>query len=245
MRNIRLVIAYDGTAYLGFQKQSRGRTVQGELEKALQLFMREPVRVTGASRTDAGVHALAQVANFETGSDKTVGEMKTSLNGILPPDIKATEVAEADPGFHARRDALAREYEYYLWNADHPSVFRRDYAYHVPDSLDKKAMAEAIGSVEGTHDFKAFCVAESAAKGCVRTVHSAGIMDDGAGLLTVRIKANAFVHQMVRSLIGTVVEVGKGKRYPGSVRDLLENGDRLSAGKTAPAKGLFLMKIEY
>lgn len=245
MRNIRLVIAYDGTAYQGFQKQPHGRTIQGELEKALEMFLRELVKVIGSSRTDAGVHALAQVANFETYTTRTLEEIKASLNGILPPDIKASEVDEADPGFHARRDAKAREYEYYIWNAEYPSVFRRDRAYHVPERLDRKAMAEAVAYIEGTHDFKAFCVAESAVKGCVRTVISAGLLDDDAGLLKVRIKANAFVHRMVRSLIGTIIEVGKGKRTPGSVRDLLENGDRLSAGKTAPAKGLFLKKIEY
>ena len=245
MRNIRLVIAYDGTAYQGFQKQPYGSTVQSELEKALEKFLREPVRIIGASRTDAGVHAVAQVVNFETGKSMPVARVKASLNGILPPDIKASKVEEADPDFHARRDATAREYEYYIWNADFQNVFRRDYAYHVPEKLDRKAMAEAVGFIEGTHDFKAFCVAESAVKGCVRTVYSAVLKDEGDHLLTVYIKANSFVHQMVRSIIGTVVEVGLGKRDPGSIMELLENRDRSSVGKTAPARGLFLTKIEY
>lgn len=245
MRNIRLVIAYDGTAYQGFQKQPHGSTIQCELEKALEKFLREPVRIVGASRTDAGAHAVAQVANFETGNTMPVARIKASLNGILPPDIKASKVEEVAPGYHARRDATAREYEYYIWNADFQNVFKRDYAYHVPEKLDREAVVEAVAYIEGTHDFKAFCVAESAAKGCVRTVYSAVLKDDGGHLLTVYIKANSFVHQMVRSIIGTAVEVGLGKRSPESIRDLLKSGDRSSVGKTAPARGLFLTEIYY
>lgn len=246
MRNIKLVIQYDGAEYRGFQRQPRGRTVQGELEKALAILTGGPVKLIGASRTDAGVHATGQVANFRSGSRLGLKRIAEGLNGILPADIRITDVSEAPEGWHARRDAVWREYEYVVWNAGHLDVFRRGRAFYVRNPLDADRLAAALSYTEGTHDFRAFCVATSADKGCIRTVHETetAVEEDGK-LITIRIRANAFVHQMVRSIIGTAVEAAAGKREPESVRVLLETRDRRRAGRTAPAHGLYLTRIGY
>lgn len=244
MRNIKLTIEYKGTDYLGFQKQPRGLTIQGELEKALQVLLREKARVIGASRTDAGVHATGQVVNFRTSSRMEESRLKSGLNGILPEDIVVKEAVEVPATFHARRDAVLREYCYLIWNEPYPAALKKEFVYFVPQPLNLRTMRQALKSLIGTHDFTSFCVASSSVKGCRRAVKEAAIEKKGQ-LVWIRIQADAFVHHMVRSIVGTLVEIGLGKRKPEETRKILESKDRKKAGKNAPAHGLILTEVRY
>lgn len=244
MRNIKLTIEYKGTNYLGFQRQSKGPTIQGEVERSLQILLRERTKVVGASRTDAGVHATAQVVNFKTAVSMEEERIKNGLNGILPQDIVVKEVVEVPISFHARRDATSREYCYLIWNESYPPALKKEFVYFMPQPLNLKAMRQALKELVGTHDFTAFCVASSSAKGCIRTVKEAEIERKGQ-LVLVRIQADAFVHQMIRSVVGTLVEIGLGKRKPDEMRKILDSKDRKRAGKTAPAHALILTEVSY
>lgn len=244
MRNIKLVIEYEGTNYEGFQKQPGRATIQGELENALKMLLKEDIKVTGASRTDARVHAAWQVVNFKTGSELNVKRIGQGLNGILADDIAIRKVEEVPLDFHARRDAISREYVYLIWNHEYPPALKRKFVHFVAKSLNLEAMRGALEYVLGTHDFSAFCVASSSPKGCVRTVSKARI-EEKDGLITLKMRANSFVHQMVRSIVGTLVEIGLGKRAPEEMKDILESRDRHRAGKTAPAHALILTDVSY
>lgn len=244
MRNIKLVVEYEGTNYQGFQQQPEGSTVQRELEKALKVLLREDIKVTYASRTDARVHATCQVVNFETESTLEVKRIRQGLNGILPGDIAIKETEEVPLGFDARRDAVYREYVYLIWNRDYRPVLKRNFVYFVAQPLNLEAMRQALKHVIGTHDFSAFCASSSSPKSCVRTVSEAYI-EDRDSLISLKIRANSFVHQMVRSIVGTIVEIGLGKRAPEEMKEILESGDRHRAGKTAPARALTLTDVFY
>lgn len=244
MRNIKLTIEYKGTNYLGFQKQPKGPTIQGELEKALEILLKERAKVVGASRTDAGVHATGQVVNFRTSSRMEGKRIKSGLNGILPEDIVVKEALEVPISFHARRDAILREYCYLIWNESYPSVLKKEFVYFVPQPLNLGAMRQALKDLIGTYDFTSFCVASSSVKGCTRTVKEAAIEKKGQ-LFLIRIQADAFVHQMVRSIVGTLIEIGLGKRKPEEMGEILESKDRRKAGKTAPAHALILTEVRY
>lgn len=244
MRNIKLTIEYKGTDYLGFQKQPKGPTIQGELEKALEILLKEKAKVVGASRTDAGVHATGQVVNFRTSSRMEDGRIKNGLNGILSQDIVVKEAVEVPTTFHARRGAVSREYCYLIWNEPYPAALKKEFVYFVPQPLNLRVMRQALKSLMGTHDFTSFCVASSSKKGCQRTVKEATIEKKGQ-LVWIRIQADAFVHQMVRSIVGTLVEIGLGKRKPEEMREILESKNRRKAGKTAPAHGLILTEVRY
>ncbi len=240
-----MTIEYDGSEYHGSQRQPNGRTIQGELEQALGVLLKEKAILVMASRTDAGVHAIGQVANFTTETGLKLNRIQNGLNGILPPTIRINEIDTADSDFHARHDAILREYEYNVWNAEYRSVFFSKRAYFVPGRLDRERMRRALEQIVGKHDFSAFCVATSAENGCIRNVYAAFLEEVDDSLLRIRIKANAFVHQMVRSIVGTVVEIGLGKKEPGLVGELLETGERMGVGMTAPSYGLFLIKVGY
>jgi tRNA pseudouridine38-40 synthase len=207
--------------------------------------MREPVLVNGVSRTDAGVNARGFAVNFKTDSTDGPDRILNGLNGLLPPDIKVTEVAVAEDAWHARKSATWREYEYLIWNRPGPDIFRRETVYHCPKSLDLNLMRQGAAALVGKHDFRAFCVASSAPKGCVRTVMNLGVDAPEPGLIRIKIRADGFVHKMVRSIAGTLIDIGLGRLDPGVVEQMLITGDRELAGKTAPAKGLTLTRIGY
>ncbi len=245
MRNIRLTIDYLGRNYLGWQRQSKGPTVQGELEKALTILLREPVLVNGVSRTDAGVNARGFTVNFKTGSAVTLDHMMGGLNGLLPSDITVVDAAEVPEAWHARKSAVWREYEYLIWNKPHPDIFRRQTVWHCPKPLDVEAMRAGAAVLVGRHDFRAFCVASSAPKGCVRTVETLSLDTPEPGLIRMTIRADGFVHKMVRSIAGTLIDIGLGRLEPAVVADMVRTGDRELAGKTAPGHGLTLVRIGY
>lgn len=244
MRNIKLIIEYKGTNYSGFQRQSSRPTVQATLEKALSQILQEAVEVIGAGRTDAGVHAKGQVANFLTDSGMDCGRIRWSANSLLPNDVVIKEAAEVNESFHARRDAVSREYKYLILNRDYPSPFWSDFSYFYPLVLNVEDMQEAALSLKGKHDFSSFCVAESKPKNCVRDLQKISVKKKN-DLIHVDFKADAFLHNMVRTIVGTLIQVGTGKLKAEKMQEILEARDRTKAGPTAPACGLALMQVDY
>jgi tRNA pseudouridine38-40 synthase len=243
---LRLVVEYDGTAFEGWQLQASGPTIQGELERALGVALRAPVRVRGAGRTDAGVHALAQVAAVRVATvPDDLDRLLASVNALLPNDIVVTTLTTADDAFDPRRHARSRVYEYRLWTRLAPSPFWRRYAWHLWSPLDLAAMRAAASLVLGTHDFRAFRGRDAASvRSTVRRVDES-CFEQHDDLVVYRIEANAFLKHMVRNLMGTFIEVGRGVRPVASVAALLESGDRSGAGARAPALGLVLKAVRY
>ncbi|HHV61706.1 MAG TPA: tRNA pseudouridine(38-40) synthase TruA [Firmicutes bacterium] len=243
-RNIKLVMEYDGTAYSGFQLQAGVRTIQGELEKALLRIVKEHVRVTGAGRTDAGVHALGQVVNFRTSSRMPPESFPPALNSVLPPDIRIIDAEEVDIGFHARYDAKSKVYCYKIQTGSHASVFLRNYAYHVHEELDLERMRIASECLIGRHDFRSFAASGGGAKTFEREVKVLEWSGDG-GVISMTIEADGFLYNMVRIIVGTILRVGSGREAPEWVKKVLDARDRRVAGPTAPAKGLYLVCVKY
>jgi len=243
---LRLTIEYDGTAYQGWQVQPNAPTIQETLERALATALREPVRVRGAGRTDAGVHACGQVAAARvTRAPSDLPRLQKSLNALTPDDIAIREVALVDDAFDPRRDARSRVYEYRILNAPAPSPFWWRYAWHVPDPLDAPAMHEAATRLEGEHDFEAFRGADPVpVRSTVRRVLESAVHVD-ASFVVFRIEATAFLKHMVRNVVGTLVEVGRGARPVDALAALLAARDRTRAGATAPAHGLVLVRVRY
>ena len=243
---LRLTVEYEGTAYRGWQVQPGGQTVQEVLERALATALREPVRVRGAGRTDAGVHACGQVAAVRVSQvPADLERLRESLNALTPDDVAVRDVAVVDDTFDPRRDARSRVYEYRLWNARVPSPFWRRYAWHVPLPLDVAAMADAAAALIGEHDFAAFRGADPVPqRSTVRRVLETTLRAE-ASLVVYRIEATGFLKHMVRNIIGTLVEVGRGERLPSSMRAVLESRDRTQAGPTAPPHGLVLVAVRY
>jgi tRNA pseudouridine38-40 synthase len=257
MRQIRLSLQYDGTEYSGWQIQIDKVTVQSLLEKAVRAVTGEHSRVTGSSRTDAGVHALEQVAAFSTGSALDSDVMRRALNANLPPDIRIMDVATCPDDFHPRYSAISKSYAYFITDTRYQPVFLRRYAWHIPHDLSGRLemMAEAAEFLKGEHDFSSFRGAGCGAKSSVRSVIDIGVsrltsihfmtFRMNVPVIQVRIRGNAFLRHMVRNIVGTLVEFGMGKRMPGEMKDLMELKDRNRAGRTAPAHGLFLEKVYY
>ncbi len=245
MRNIRLTLEYDGTSYHGWQRQKNALTIQEVVETALAKLTGEPVRLLGSGRTDAGVHAWAQVANFHTSSHIPLRAFHAGLNSLLPRDIAVLEAAAAPPDFHARKSARAKTYEYRILNRASSSPLNRRYAWVVQDSLDLEAMARAAAALPGEHDFSTFRASGGSPGPAVREVFHAAWHPEGEGHLRFSITANGFLRGMVRSLVGTMVEIGRGKRPPEDLAALLAQADRRLAGPTAPAQGLFLVEVIY
>jgi len=243
---LRLTVEYEGTAYRGWQLQPDGPTVQAVLEEALTTALRERVRVRGAGRTDAGVHACGQVAAVrvhEVPAD--LGRLLKSLNALTPDDVAVRDVIVVDDDFDPRRHARSRTYEYRIWNAVAPSPFWRRHAWHLPTRVDVAAMNEAARVLEGEHDFATFRAADAEpVRSTVRRVIESRLRVDGR-LLVYRIEATAFLKHMVRSVVGTLVEVGRGERPAASFPELLAARDRTRAGATAPAHGLVLVSVRY
>lgn len=245
MRTVKLVIAYDGTDFHGWQVQPNTRTVQGEIESVLSLMTGRHTRLYGAGRTDAGVHALGQVGHFRTESAIGREEFFRGLNGLLPDDISILSVEDAMSGFDARRSATARVYRYFIYEGDIVLPFTRRYAWHIRDGLDLERMKRAANHFIGTHDFVSFAGAGGDDEVTLRDVHALTVSRNRVGVIEIYVEANAFLRHMVRNLAGTLVEVGRGKRDPDEMPDVILAKDRAAAGETAPACGLFLVEVKY
>lgn len=244
-RTIRLLVQYDGTRYLGWQRLGgEPRTIQGRLEAVLSRMSGEAVQVVGAGRTDAGVHALGQVASFRAASPLPAQDILEYCNRYLPEDITVRAADEADPRFHARYRASGKRYEYRIDNQPVPDVFRRRYAWHVPDSLDLEAMRRAASPLVGEHDFRSFTALKSRSKSTVRHLRSLRV-ESGQGLVRLHLEADGFLYNMARVIVGTLVEAGLGRMAPERVAEILAARDRSLAGPTAPAHGLFLAEVLY
>lgn len=244
MAQFKLILEYEGTAYHGWQIQPGLLTVQGLLQDTLAQIVGAPVQVMGAGRTDAGVHALGQVASFRAETRLDPVTLRRALNASLPRDIVVRCAEEARAGFDARRSAQSKMYRYSILCRDHPSAFLGRHSLYVPHPLEFAAMARAAEHVIGTHDFSAFRAGTCAAATPVRTVHQASWRQEG-DLWHFEITANAFLQHMVRILVGTLLEIGRGKHPPSHVADVLVARDRRRAGKTAPPHGLCLVEVHY
>jgi tRNA pseudouridine38-40 synthase len=244
MRRLKCVVAYDGTDYSGFQVQPDQITVQGEIEAALRRITGEEIQIVGSGRTDAGVHARGQVFHFDTASGIPLEKWAFVLNNQLPDSIVIRSVEEAAPTFHARFDVKVKEYRYCIDNGPTPDVFRHRYADHIRHPLDLEAMRRAAAHLVGEHDFTSFCSAKTFVEDKVRTVYDLRVEQTGSEIWVV-CRGNGFLYNMVRIIVGTLVEVGQGKRHPDEIKDILQARDREQAGKTAPAKGLTMWEVTY
>ncbi len=243
MGNYKLVLAYEGTNYHGFQRQPHLPTVQGELEEALERVASPTSPLYAAGRTDAGVHAKGQVVNFHGTLRLEPAALPRALNALLPPDIVVVSCQEMEEGFHARRSAQSREYAYYFHVGGSPSPFYRRYTFHVDGELDLRSMEEALQIIIGEHDFASFCRHEEG-KSTVRKVMAAGLERRGE-LLAVRVRANAFAWMMMRMLCGSLLEVGRGKWSPERFRAVMAARDNAGCAPALPPQGLFLEKVTY
>ena len=250
---LSLAVAYNGKPFSGFARQPGQLTVQGELEHALELLFRREVETTCAGRTDAGVHAHAQVVSFDISPDelrdRTLESLARSMNALTHEAIVVRSVDERELGFSARFDATEREYRYFICVELAPPIFLRDFSWHIPKPLDVEAMREASRALIGEHDFKSFCMAASAVgKPTCRNVHEISFAREevmGERAVVITVKGNAFLHSMVRTIVGTLVMVGRGQRKPEWVADVLQACDRCAAGENAPAAGLVFWDVSY
>ena len=245
MPSFKITVAYDGGPFVGWQRQAAGTSIQGLIEDALRDLDGRDVAVAGAGRTDAGVHAIAQIASFTLVRDTSPDVIVRLLNAKLPPEIRVTSAAEVPASFHARFDATAKTYRYRLWNADVLNPFERAYAWHVLGPLDVAAMSRAARFVEGRHDFAAFQAVGGAARSTERAIASSTLSAGRDGLLTYDVTGHGFLRHMVRAIVGTLVEVGRGRQRPEWICDMIALRDRARAGRTAPAHGLFLVRVDY
>jgi len=245
VRTLKLVIQYDGTGLVGWQRQAAGTSVQGLLEDALSRIDGGPVAIHGAGRTDAGVHALAQVAHARISVAHDAATLLRALNANLPDAVRVIDAAIAPGDFHARFSARSKIYEYRIWNAAIVPPFLRLYVWHVPQRLDVEAMNRAAAALVGEHDFAAFQGAGAAVHSTVRRITSARWQAQSASPLTFEIAGAGYLRHMVRALAGTMVEIGRGLRETDDLSRLLGGGHRRAAGRTAPARGLFLTRVEY
>jgi tRNA pseudouridine38-40 synthase len=245
MRNIKLTIEYDGTAYHGWQIQPGLKTIQGLMRERIAQITQEKVNLMGAGRTDAGVHALAQVANFHTESTIDLLALQRGLNSLLPPDIVVKGTEEVEEGFHARFSARSKTYEYHILNQPYASAIWRDYAWFIHHELDISPMRRCGAVLIGSHDFSSFRASGDESRHSIREVIRLEIEQREGHLIVVAIEANAFLREMVRSIVGTLVDVGRGKTSFEEFEEIFQTRDRRRAGMTAPAHGLFLTEVKY
>lgn len=244
MRRIKLIVAYDGTEYSGWQIQPEAPTIEMCLDKAIHELTGENVHVTGASRTDAGVHAYGNVAVFDTESRIPGDRFTFALNRFLPDSIVIQDSWEVSVDFHPRHCNTRKTYEYRILNTAVPLPQKRNFTWHVAGSIDIEKMKEAAAYIVGEHDFKSFCCVRTQAESTVRTIYSLEVLQEGSEII-IRIKGNGFLYNMVRIITGTLIQVGKGRFMPEYVKQMLEAKDRTVAGQTAPPQGLTLVGIEY
>lgn len=244
MQNLKMTIQYDGTNYHGWQVQANGRTIQGELTRVLSTLDHHHVTVYGAGRTDAGVHAEGQVANFFAEREFEVARLRDAINASLDRDIRVLNIQSARLEFNARNSATQKTYRYRIWTADVVNPFSYRYVHHYRKGLDVEEMLHGAAALIGTHDFSAFTVADSEAADHVRTVERLDISHD-TNEISIDVAGNGFLRSMVRTIAGTLIDVGRGKRTAASVRETLESRKRSSAGPSAPANGLTLVRVDY
>jgi tRNA pseudouridine38-40 synthase len=249
LKNILLKVEYDGTAYKGWQTQRLGSkshvsTVQGAIEAALSQILQKKVCLIGSGRTDSGVHAQEQTANFKTQFDIPLSKLKKSLNSMLPDDIRIKSLKRAADDFHARFSAKSKLYRYTILNRSYGSAFLRNYVLHFVLPLDVTLMKKEAGQLLGKHDFKSFQASDKKPRSSVRTIKKISVMQK-KDFIYIDIEADGFLYNMVRNIVGTLIEIGRGKLPPGTMKKLLRKKDRTHAGPTAPALGLCLMKVNY
>lgn len=244
MRNIRLTVAYEGANYHGFQIQRGVNTVQATLESVLARLVPGGPRVTGAGRTDAGVHAWGQVVNFYAGGSVPVERFPVAMNSLLPPDLVVRSAAHARDDFHARYDALRKRYQYLVFNGEVPTPFWRRYALRVGRPLDLQAMRAAAAVLVGTHDFKSFRAAGGKAGSAIRTITRLEVGQHGS-FVRFLIEADGFLYKMVRNIVGTLLEIGHGERNAAEMAVILAARNRDLCGRTAPPHGLCLLGVSY
>ncbi|EGK09777.1 tRNA pseudouridine(38-40) synthase TruA [Kroppenstedtia eburnea] len=245
MGKIKLTVAYDGTDFSGFQRQPGKRTVQGTLEETLTRVTGETISVTGAGRTDAGVHALGQVIHFETSVPIPTERWVRLLNASLPRDLLVTQAKEVPREFHARYDACWKHYRYTLDTCPIPDLFRRRYQTHYPHPLSRDRMQRAARHLTGTHDFTSFSAARAQVKDRRRSLYHCEVKEVNPGVLSIEVVGDGFLYHMVRILTGTLVEIGAGKIPPDEIRGILKAKDRSAAGKTFPPEGLVMVEVGY
>jgi tRNA pseudouridine38-40 synthase len=243
-RTVRLTLSYEGTELHGWQIQPALLTVQGLLMAAAARVLGEPVKITGASRTDAGVHALRQVASLSVSAAVAPAALHRALNALLPPSVRVLDVREAPAGFDARRWARGKRYAYLIDRGPQADPFLRRYAWHTPFPLDEVAMAAGLALLRGTHDFSAVCAAPGRDRTPTCTITSARMVVRRQRL-AICLSADSFLHHMVRNIVGSLIEVGRGARPPGWIGEVVDGRDRKRAGPTAPAQGLVLVRILY
>jgi tRNA pseudouridine38-40 synthase len=244
-KNVKLVLAYDGTRYHGWQRQKNGLTVQEVLEEKIGTMTGGSAKIHASGRTDAGVHACGQVCNFGHRTRLSPEQLRQGLNSLLPKDIFVVEASPAPVEFHARYSAKSKRYEYRILNALDPDIFLRQYVWHIPRPLDIDAIEQCLAYLKGHQDFSSFQSAGSSVSDAVRTISRAEIHSGREGLIRLVFEADGFLRHMVRNIVGTVVEVGIGNMQPEEIENILDARDRAAAGVKAPAKGLFLMKVSY
>jgi tRNA pseudouridine38-40 synthase len=245
MSRIKITISYDGASFSGYQVQPSKRTVQLELEKALsKMHKGQQVKVTSSGRTDAGVHAIGQVCHFDSALNIATEAWKKALNALLPDDIQVKSAEEVEATFHARFDTTGKEYRYKIWRGKDPNIFQRKYMYHYPYELDISAMKEASKQFLGTHDFTSFCAANTDVKDKIRSIYDISIIEEGNEVV-LTFRGNGFLYNMVRILVGTLLEVGNGKIKVSEIDEIIAGKNRAKAGKTAPPQGLYLWQVFY
>jgi tRNA pseudouridine38-40 synthase len=245
LKNFKILIEYDGSNYHGWQRQKADRTIQQEIENALSTMTAGQVTLFGSGRTDAGVHACGQVANFLCETDLTPEVFLKGLNSLLPDDIVIQECRRVDQSFHARYDAKSKIYNYRILNTKIAPAIGRQYSWFIRKKLDTTAMRSAISYIIGSHDFKSFEGTGSPRAHTTRTIMAAELKEHKDGSLIFQIEADGFLRYMVRNIVGTLVDVGLSNISPAGFKDILESKDRSNASATAPAHGLFLMEVKY
>lgn len=243
-QRVLLTIEYDGSGFYGWQRQENFRSVQLEVEKALSKCLHRETTIWGASRTDTGVSAVGQRAHFHNFSTIPAERFAFVLNTMLPPDVRIRASREVPETLHARFSCRGKIYTYRIFNNRHASAIRRNWTTHIPVHINEERMRDAAQRLVGTYDFGAFQAAGGTAKSTIRTIHGIDITRDGDDI-TMVVRGNAFLYNMVRIIAGTLMEIGTGKRAPGAIAEAIESGNRLALGQTAPAKGLMLMRVLY
>lgn len=245
MQRYKGIVSYDGSVYSGFQIQPKDRTVQGEIERALKkLHKGQEIKIQASGRTDAGVHAKGQVIHFDSNLDIPIGNWELALNTLLPHDIVFSTIEAASPSFHARYNVLGKEYRYFIHLAERRDPFKRNYAYYYPYPLNIEAIRSAMNYFIGEHDFTSFCSMKTDKENKVREIYELELIEEN-DMLVFCFRGNGFLYNMVRIIIGTLLDVGRGKINPHSIQEIIEKKDRKAAGKTASSNGLYLWKVFY